>query len=414
MLTFLEYGGIIYYKKLMGVPLTTEEFVKRHKADLQSLGFDIQFLAFVNFLLDIKGGDAIAYEKEDDIVVSCTDGTKWLIQVKNSVDDNAKMTDADSDFWKTFDNWLTLFEISASKEDFLKDGNRFILYTNKILSNSFYKQIENLRQGRCGIEEVVSFLQKIEDTTSYFHVVEKMLKLEIVELRMFLLKVEVIQVTNALGSLYEKFLMLYNNPTKADSIVWELLGKLHTEKINAASNHKTLSYEKNAFLNEYRGILQKVSDESLTPIIDDDIEIPEDVNDLPFIKYLEQINVLNFSDSIGEYYGSWLCYKNSIQKYYSTQQMTPELENSMNFSAKRIWSIPFRKYHQRIRQNSSEDEKINAAQNCFYEVIDKNIPIDNMRSIYTPFSSGWFLNMTNDMEHPTICWHYDVYPKLKK
>lgn len=34
-------------------------------------------------------------------------------------------------------------------------------------------------------------------------------------------------------------------------------------------------------MKEYRGILQKVSDESLTPIIDDNIEIPEDVNELP-------------------------------------------------------------------------------------------------------------------------------------
>ena len=56
----------------MGVPLTTEEFIRRHKADLQACGFDIQFVAFVNFLFDIKGGDVIAYEKEDDIVVSCT------------------------------------------------------------------------------------------------------------------------------------------------------------------------------------------------------------------------------------------------------------------------------------------------------------------------------------------------------
>ena len=91
----------------MGIPLTTEEFISRHKADLQACGFDTQFVAFVNFLFDIKGGDVIAYEKEDDIVVACTEGTKWLIQVKNSVDDNAKMTDADSDFWKTFDNWLS-------------------------------------------------------------------------------------------------------------------------------------------------------------------------------------------------------------------------------------------------------------------------------------------------------------------
>lgn len=141
----------------MGVSLTTEEFVKRHKADLQALGFDIQFLAFVIFLLDIKGGDVIKYETEDDFVVLCADGTKWLIQVKNSVDDNTKMTDADSDFWGTLDNWLTLYAISTSKVDFLKDGNRFILYTNKTLSNSFYEQIKGLKQGKCGIEEVISF-----------------------------------------------------------------------------------------------------------------------------------------------------------------------------------------------------------------------------------------------------------------
>lgn len=48
----------------MGVPLTTDEFISRHKADLQACGFDIQFIAFVNFLLDIKGGDVIEYEKK--------------------------------------------------------------------------------------------------------------------------------------------------------------------------------------------------------------------------------------------------------------------------------------------------------------------------------------------------------------
>ena len=398
----------------MGVPLTTEEFVKRHKADLQACGFDIQFLAFVNFLFIIKGGDVITYEKEDDIVVSCTDETKWFIQVKSSVDDGAKMTDADPDFWKTFDNWLTLYGIRTSKDDFLKEGNRFILYTNKTLSNSFYEQIRGLKHGKCGIEDVIPFLQEVKDTVSYFPVVEKMLKLGAVELRTFLLKVEVMQVTNPLGALYDNFLDQFNKPTKADQIVWELLGRLYTEKINAAKKREFLSYEKNAFLNEYRGILQKVSDESLTPIQDDIVEIPEDVIDFPFIKYLQQIDVLNLPDSIEKYCGDWLCFCRSIQYYNSVQLMTPELEKTMNFSAKSLWFDSFSRCHRCIRSNSSDEEKVDAAQKCFDEVIDKNIPIDNMRSIYTPFSSGWFLNMTNDIEHPTICWHYDVYPKLKK
>lgn len=398
----------------MGVPLTTEEFVKRHKADLQALGFDIQFLVFVKFLLIIKGGDVITYEKEDDIVVSCTDGTKWLIQVKNSVDEDAKMTDADSDFWKTFDNWLTLYDISTSKEDFLKDGNRFILYTNKALSNSFYKQIKDLKHGRCGIEKIVSFLQKVDNKKSYFPMVKKMLKMGKVKLRMFLFKVEVMQVADSLGDLYEKFLLLYNNPTKADQIVWELLGKLHTEKINAVTNCQTFSLEKNAFMNDYRGVLQKVSDESLFPIQDGVIEIPENINEFPFIKYLNQIEVLNLPDSIEKYCGDWLCFCRSIQYYNSVQLMTPELEKTMNFSAKSLWFDSFSRCHRPIRPNSSDEEKVDAAQKCFDEVIEYRIPINDVHSIYKPFSSGWFLNMTNDMEHPTICWHYDVYPKLKK
>lgn len=397
----------------MGVPLTTEEFVKRHKADLQALGFDIQFLAFVNFLLNIKGGDIITYEKEDDIVVSCTDGTKWLIQVKNSVDDGAKMTDADSDFWKTFDNWLTLYAISDSKENFLKAGNRFIIYTNKAPSNSFYEQIKDLQNGKCGIETVISFLQNVNDKTSYFTVVEKMLKLKAVELRMFLLKVEIMQITNSLGALYDNFLEQFNKPTKADQIVWELLGKLHIEKINAATNRKFLSYEKNAFLNEYRGILQKVSDESLNPVQDGIEEITNDTKQLPFIKYLDQIGVLNLPGSIGKYCGDWLCFCRSIQYYYSVQLMTPELEKAMNISAKSLWSDSFFRCHRRIRSNSSEEEKVEAAQKCFDEVIEYRIPINDVHSIYKPFSSGWFLNMTNDLEHPSICWHIDVYPKLK-
>lgn len=398
----------------MGVPLTTDEFISRHKADLQTCGFDIQFIAFVNFLLDIKGGDVIEYEKEDDIVVSCTDGTKWFIQVKNSVRDNAKMTDADDDFWKTFDNWLSLYDLSESKKDFLKYGNRFILYTNKILSNSFYEQIKNLRDGSCGIKDVISFFNSVKNTVSYYSTIEKLLGMDGTDLNRFLHKVEVMQVTNPMKALYEKFLEIYNKPTKADLIVSELLGKLYTEKINAAKNNETLSYEKTNFLNKYRGILQKVSDESLVSICDDVIELPKDVKDIPFIKYLDEIDVLNLPDSIEEYYGNWFCYNRSVQYYYSVQLMTPELEKSMNSTAKSNWYNIFRHKHIKVNCHSSDAEKIDAAQNCFYEVMNERISFDNARSIYPPFSSGWFLNMTNDKDHPYICWHIDVLPKLKK
>lgn len=120
----------------MGAPITAQDFISRHKADLQQAGFDNQFASFIYFLLIIDSGDEIIYEKEDDIVVSCADGCRWLIQVKHSVDKDTKMTDADPDFWKTIENWLSLYNFcntDKEKYDFLRMGNRLILYTNKIL-----------------------------------------------------------------------------------------------------------------------------------------------------------------------------------------------------------------------------------------------------------------------------------------
>ena len=399
----------------MGNPLTKEQFLQRHQADLQANGFDIQFAAFVDYLFDLKGGDIITYEGDDDIEVSCYNGTKWLIQVKSSVYDDIKITDSDTGFWNTFATWLSLYEYADSKDDFLKQGNRFILYTNKIMANTFWAKIQLLKNGECGIEEVQDYLKKyfsgIKDTASYYDTVKRLTELDKISLRKFLLKFEVVCVDDTLGRLYDRFLTINNNPTKADQILSEILGKMLREKVKDAKGRVHLSYEKNDFLQKYRGILQKVSDEDLEPL-EFDMDMPANMMDTPFMKHLEKIQVLDLEGSKEVYYGYWLCYGKSIQYYYSVQLMTPELEKKMNASAKNLWYNSFRKSQNKISSFSSEEDKLHAAQNCFYDVMDKEIPIDNMRSIRVPFSSGWYLNMTNDIEAPTICWHIDVYKKI--
>lgn len=401
----------------MGMPLTKEDFLKRHQADLQANGFDIQFAAFVDYLFDLKGGDVITYEGEDDIEVSCSDGTKWLIQVKSSIDDYTKITDSDIGLWNTFETWLSLYDFAKSKDDFLKQGNKFILYTNKIIANKFCEKIEQLKSGECAIEDIQKFLKTflngIKDTVQYYGTVKKLIKLDKVSLRKFLLKFEVRYISDTLGHLYDRFLTIYNSPTKADLILSEILGKMLLEKIVDAKGRVHLSFEKNDFMQKYRGILQKVTDESLEPIEEDLPEIPSDMMDTPFMKHLEKIRVLDLDGSKEIYYGYWLCYGKSIQYYYSVQLMTPELEKRLNASAVNIWYTSFQKSIRGIIPSSSEDDKIDAAQNCFDNVMEKGIPIDDIHSLRIPFSSGWYLNLTNDIDSPTICWHIDVYKNKK-
>lgn len=398
----------------MGKPATVDEFISRHKADLQQAGFDDQFGCFVYILLTIDGGDKIVYEKEDDIVVHCADNCRWLIQVKHSVDSDSRMTDADSDFWKTIDNWLSLYNLHETEDDknsFLKQGNRFIIYTNKVISNAFVEQISSLRNGDIEISNVRFFLQDIKKTVSYYSIVQSLLNLKDVKLRKFLLKVEIIDSGDPLSKLYTIFLDKFHNPTKADQIVNELLGKMLREKKQAADNRTELAYLKEKFMVDNKSILNKVGDESLSALSYNEASIllPKNINQWPMVQQMNKIQVVDASgvedEKLITYYGFWYCSENSKQYYYSIQLMTPELERSIDDKAIRHWKLSYYKHHQGVSLNSDNDVKVNAGSACFYEMMGQEIG-EGLQKLQMPFSSGWFLNLSNQPNYQ-VHWHYD-------
>lgn len=77
----------------MKVPATKEEFISRHSAYFQSIGFDEQFAAFIYYMLDLGYEDSIHYECDDDFVIDrVRDGfiIKEYYQVKHSKYKDAK------------------------------------------------------------------------------------------------------------------------------------------------------------------------------------------------------------------------------------------------------------------------------------------------------------------------------------
>lgn len=398
----------------MGQPLTTEEFITRHSAGLQSLGFDIQFAAFIFYLLKIQCGDEIVYENEDDLVVFRHDGTRWLIQVKNSVEDNAKLTDADNDFWKTLDNWIQLYHLADDKDEFLKDDNRFILFTNKKFENKFCDKIRGLQNGNEGIDEVFASLKAVKSTVSYYTIVQELLKLDRITLRRFLVKIYFVRVKDVFGDIYEQFLNFYFKPTKADEVFSKLLGRMLREKAKILEGKGVYRYEKGFFLQKHKDLLQQLFSEDLTPLISDTTNCPENVMEYPFMKRLDKINVVDDECDQKIYYGYWLCYFNSYQQYCSVQLMTPELEKQITQKAFPLWYNTFQESHVEIFKTSPHERKNIAARRCFYNVMKMNIPYSDSHFITIPFSSGWFLNMTNDDDNPQICWHYDEKSEVLK
>lgn len=404
----------------MGVPITQEEFISRHSAHFQSIGFDVQYAAFIYYMLDLGYEDVIRYEREDDFVIDrMRDGKteKEYYQVKHSKDEGAKMTNADSDFWKTIDNWVELYNVSEveEKDRFFIDG-KFIILTNKIVDNKFYTSFENLQNGICGIEDILrEFKEEHKASPSYTPTLYKLLALEKDTLNQFLHKIRIIRFENFLSSLYEQFLQKYLRPTAADQVLNQLIGALWREKINS---YTPVELSGEQFTSKYRGILEQVSlGENLTLEMVDDPDLDEeDKNEATMmieqLKSVEEIGKDSSKDDFRQayYLGFFFRIKRAIVSFRKQQIITDELEKRLDGSAKTKWKGLFIKHHSHIMNDETgagNKEKIEAGSNTLHETLDAPIKV-NGYDVDDEFSKGWYLRMSNKL---SVVWHYDWFKK---
>lgn len=409
----------------MGSPVTKEEFISRHSAYFQSIGFDVQYAAFIYYMLDLGYEDVIRYEREDDFVINrMRDGKmeKEYYQVKHSKDEGAKMTDADSDFWKTIDNWVELYNLSEieEKKRFFVDGN-FIILTNKQVDNKFYTSFENLQNGICGINDIVRELKTAsKSASSYKPTLKKLLALEKNTLNQFLHKIRIIRFENFLSSLYEQFLQKYLRPATADQVLKQLIGDMWSDKIHSKTPVE-LSGE--LFTNKYKGILEKVSiAENLNLEMEDEPNLyAEDENEAAMmieqLKSVEEIGADSSKDDFSQayYLGFFFRIKRAIESFRKQQIITDELEKRLDGSAKTKWKGFFIKHHSQIMKDETSagsKEKIEAGSNTLHETLDAPIKVTGY-DVDNEFSKGWYLRMSNKL---SIVWHYDWFKKyiLKK
>lgn len=246
----------------MGKPISKDDFIVRHSAYFQQLGFDMQFAGCIYYLLDLSMTDRLEYETDDDFVIyrNGNDDTtiKEYYQVKHTKNSGERMTDADSDFWKTIDNWVELYNLSDKvvQKNFFVNA-KFIIITNKKVDVFFYTHIENLQKGLIQIKDIQNSINDcIKKKPSYVGTLEKLNVLGCDLLNQFLHHVQVIDMPDFLAAVYEKFLRIYMNPSNADLITKELVGELWTYKLNCGGKFQ---YTGESFTRTYKGITEKIS-----------------------------------------------------------------------------------------------------------------------------------------------------------
>lgn len=392
-----------------GKPLSEEDFIKKHRADFRQRGFDEQMCCMAWYILHLEAYDIITYEKQDDLVITFQDGSKKLIQVKSSVEENAKITDSSEAFWSTIENWL---EYNDTKDEKFSSSVKYCLHTDMEMDNSCVKAICKLKDGEWDIIDVKNELKNLKDDKGAGATVHKLLALSDVELRKFFMKIEVQSSFDALRKLYRTFLTKYNQPAKADKIVEEVLGRMLIHKMEAADNKVNWYYQIYDFTVRFKDILNKVGDDDLTPVDYETPHImPNGYNNMVFAQQLDSIGIADINDpqdpKMLENYGYLLQCENSITYYYQIQLLNRESEENINNHAIEVWKIPFEKYErQAIRKGDKPDDIKECGADCFFEVMDRDIPYGKGRTIIAPLSKGWFLRLSNQTP-PSIRWRKD-------
>lgn len=242
----------------MAKPLTKEEFYARHSAYFQQIGFDVQLAGGIYYLLSLGDTERLEYETKDDFVIYKEENGKPMTafyQVKYTSNAGANMADSDGDFWKSIDNWLTSYNLSTDEEKktYFTQG-RFIILTNKHPKNFLYSLAMQLQAGDIELSIVKTELnQKILVGESYKDIALHLLNLGDKTLRQFLMKLEIRLFDDFIKDMYARFLELFFNAVRSDSIVKQLMGELFDYKNHCNGNFSLTVKE---FRQKFKDILQ--------------------------------------------------------------------------------------------------------------------------------------------------------------
>ena len=406
----------------MAKALTKEKFIENHSAYFQQIGFDHQFAGCMYYLLDLAFEDKLCYEKDDDFVIYRKESGKTITeyyQVKHSAQVGKKMTDGDGDFWKTIDNWLSLYELSkpAEQKIFFTQG-RFIIITNKKPDNFLYSLIGELRKGSVEIDAILSEIdEKLTKETSYNDILKRMKELGRKTLNEFLHEVEIQYLKDFTKEMYQHFLDKFQEPTKSDLIVKRLIGELWDYKKECNGKFE---FTGNEFRQQFKHLFELVTERELTldGFESEEYAMTDNYEEMPMVQQLQSIEILDKpvdteSYDFVDYMQRFCRFMSAFLSFQRTQLITSRLEEKINKAAlghwKRVYDRETTKLKIKDRRGEiiSNEEKVDAGQNVFNSIMLDSIPVSGYKTD-EDFSNGWYLRMSNMLK---IVWYFDWFKK---
>lgn len=386
-----------------------QKFINLHAADLPQSGFDYQFYSYIYFLLTSEQLVEVVYEREDDIEVIAEDDIN-LIQVKHSVNTTVSLTDLDGDLWKTIKNWLdqwTLYDKDPLHTDLFTKKHRLTLITNKKLQCAFLDKLKGYMTHDEDETSIKSYLESLSSKqTDIQDSITSLKNLSTADLKWFLTHFEAVSIPDALERLYNQLRIQYPTEARTSNVLYQLIGKLHTQKYNDAVNRYELRYVRKDFDREFRTIFEGPNPNlpDYVTELDESVSLPADYASMMLFKQLvmiEEVDVTDMADvKVPHIYALYLHYVRNIGNFISGELADNTYVKTLENQAVQAWKRIFDSYQRKINRYHGGDNatfEIDMGIECYSETM--KYPIN---AFDYNFSNGCFYKLSNEL---CLGWH---------
>lgn len=282
-------------------------------ADDKSIGFDYQYYYFLDKVLNLKSGQSVGLEVEDDVHIEVGADFLLLFQLKHTVQKAAggqpiALPELDVDFWKTVHNWSqtitddTQNRTTVDAQLAFVQKTEFHLVTNKSQShtNAFLVLLDKVKSNAVDFVEVKAAAKALHDKTADVTIkgyISTLLALNDSVAEQFVRRIYVqLSLDDIIGQVKSSIRDKFIDPKRIDDVYERLDSNIRQDNFIAIKAGQPILISYDQFMQRYRNIFidgrsKSLPAPSFTPVL------PGEIFAQIFIKRLMEIEALEPHDN---------------------------------------------------------------------------------------------------------------------
>lgn len=391
---------------------------EKTSADDKSIGFEYQYFYFLDRLLNLKSGQSVGLEVEDDVHVEFEADHLLLFQLKHTVKKSASahpiaLPELDIDIWKTIHNWSNIItddvheRTTAVAQLAFVRKTEFHLVTNKSKSktNSFLTLIQKFQSSAADFSDIKLATQALYDKTSDATIkgyISTLMALNDAVAEQFIRRLYVeLSVDDIIGRIKSSIRDKVIPSQRIDNVFERLDSNIRQDNFIAIKAGQPIIISYDQFMQKYQNIFVDGRSKSL-PLPNFTPVLPDKILAQVFIKRLIEIEALdpNDTETVVDYTLQKLRIVRYLESWVQGGDLTADEVDALHSEVFLRWKNQFQFA---FKRSATVEDIIDSAVQLLVKLRDERFKV-GPSELDTHLSNGELYYLSDDGK---IGWHRD-------